>query len=118
MDIAGIYLRNIRGLRKLDLPIIDEKGQTRLRTLLIGKNGTAKTTILRCIAIGLADVEEANTLIAEIYTGDLVTKGAKEGEIRLELVDRLGNTKTTTKVISTRDDVEVIHSKHEENGEG
>ena len=114
MYISRIHLRNIRGIKDLDLPIIDEKGKTRLQTLFIGKNGTAKTTILRCIAIGLADTEEANTLIAETSTGAFVSNGAREGEIILELTDHVGRTTTNSKVIMPREDGEVIRTQGEE----
>lgn len=94
MYIASIRLENIRGFRELDL---DLHGQPRLRTLIIGKNGTCKTTVLRAIALGLCDISDANALLAEPI-GGLVSDGAEEGRIQILLAG--GSSKLTTRIRS------------------
>jgi hypothetical protein len=64
-EITRIELRRIRGFRELDLDLRTSDGQPRKRTLIIGKNGTCKTSLLRAIVIGLADTPDANRLISE-----------------------------------------------------
>ena len=63
--ITRIHLSNIRGFRELDLSFTKED-KPRLRTLIIGKNGTCKTTLLRCIAVGLSEKEDGDALLADI----------------------------------------------------
>lgn len=50
-----VQLNNLRAFRELVLLVEAEDGAPRKRTLLIGKNGRCKSTLLRAIAIGLAD---------------------------------------------------------------
>ena len=52
MHISRVKLTNIRCFKELTITF--ENG--RMQAVLIGKNGTCKTTILRAMAIGLADL--------------------------------------------------------------
>jgi hypothetical protein len=81
-EVTRIQLRNIRGFRKLDLDLSGADAQPRRRTLIIGKNGTCKSSLLRAIAIGFADNTDASRLIAEPI-GGLVSEGAQEGTIEI-----------------------------------
>jgi len=103
MYITRIQLNNIRGFRKLDLRICDEKGNPRMRTAIIGMNGTCKTTLLRCIAMGLSGTADANALLAEPI-GQLITKNEKSASIKIELVG-LGDTKKPL-IVETKLEVE------------
>jgi hypothetical protein len=84
MYISRIRLKNLRGFRDLDLDFRGPDGRARMRTLIIGKNGTCKTTLLRAIALGLCDYSDANALMAEPI-GGLVSEGTNEGEIEILL---------------------------------
>lgn len=84
MYISRIRLTHIRGFRRLDLRICGEKGSPRMRTAIIGKNGTCKTTLLRCIAIGLCDRAQANSLLAEAI-GRLISEDSNTGTITIEI---------------------------------
>jgi PAS domain-containing protein len=84
MYISRIRLENIRGFRELDLDVLRPDGEPRRRTLIIGKNGTCKTTVLRAIALGLCDESAANALLAE-PTGDFVAAGTSVGVISIDL---------------------------------
>ena len=42
-----------------------EVRRPRMRTIVIGANGTGKTTLLRSIALGLADAKDSSGLLAE-----------------------------------------------------
>jgi len=86
MYISRIRLENIRGFRDLDLDLRGPDGKPRQRTLIIGKNGTCKTTVLRAIALGLCDLSAANALLAEPI-GDFVAAGSSLGVISLDLGD-------------------------------
>jgi hypothetical protein len=91
-EITRIQLRNIRGFRELDLNLRDLRDTAcppRRRTLIIGKNGTCKTSLLRAIAIGLAETTDANRLISEPI-GGLVSEDASNGSINLAGFDDAG----------------------------
>lgn len=95
MYISRIRLENIRGFRELDLDLRGPDGQPRQRTLIIGKNGTCKTTLLRAIALGLC--KDADALLAE-PVGDLLSE--ELGKVQIQLaVPELGpgvETEVTT----------------------
>ena len=97
MYISRIRLENIRGFREL---AIDLSGaRSRKRTLIIGKNGTCKTSVLRAIALGLCDVSDAATLITEPI-GEMTHRGVSKGVIEIVL-EGGGILKTST--LSGRD---------------
>ncbi|HEX6904708.1 MAG TPA: AAA family ATPase [Thermoanaerobaculia bacterium] len=81
MYISRIRLENIRGFRELEIDFSGTQGP-RKRTLIIGKNGTCKTTVLRAIALGICD--DANALISEPI-GSMIYKDSRVGQIRIEL---------------------------------
>ena len=83
--IIEIHLRNIRAFRRLDLVLTGAGGlKPRQRTLIIGKNGTCKSTILRAIAVGLADQTDASKLISEPI-GGFVSQHKHEGGVTVDL---------------------------------
>jgi len=85
MQISRIRLRNIRAFREMDLDLRDKGGSPRLRTLIIGRNGTCKTTLLRSIVLGLCDATDATALLKE-HIGGMVSEGARLGEIEIEMM--------------------------------
>ena len=60
-----------------------------MNTTIIGKNGTNKTTLLRCIVIGLCDRAQANALLAE-DTGRIISEDSKRATITIELSSKRG----------------------------
>jgi len=105
VEITRIHLRNIRGFRELDLDL-SSQGVPRKRTLIIGKNGTCKSTILRAIAIGLADITDASKLISEPI-GGLVSEGQAQGEIKIDAI-MAAEQFTFTKIIERAGDKESV----------
>ena len=59
-------------------------------TVLIGKNGTGKSSVLRAIVLGLASEFEATALLAEPFGRPFVTVGEQRGTVEIQLVDRAG----------------------------
>lgn len=76
--IAEVSLKNIRGFRdfKLSFPMTGDPS----RTVIIGKNGTGKTTLLRAITLGLCDIGDAGALTAEPI-GSLLRQSSERAEI-------------------------------------
>lgn len=79
MYISHIRLENIRGFPELEIDLSSNR-----RTLIIGKNGTCKTSVLRAIALGLCDSGDANALISEPI-GAMIYKDSRVGQIRVDL---------------------------------
>lgn len=76
-----LQLENIRGFVSLDLEL---DSPPRRQSVVIGRNGTCKTSVLRCIALALAGVKDAPALLS-FPNGRWVTDGEKEGLVRLYL---------------------------------
>ncbi|NJL27017.1 MAG: AAA family ATPase [Thermoanaerobaculia bacterium] len=87
--LKRIELENIRAFRHLVLELGEASVQPQMQTVVIGRNGTCKTTLLRSIALGLATEGDAAALLS-LPNGRWITEGEKEGSIRLwiELADR------------------------------
>ena len=60
-----------------------------MTTLFIGENGTGKTTLLRAIAVGIADEKDASGLLSESI-GSLVSEGNSKARISITICDRSG----------------------------
>ena len=60
-------------------------------TLLLGNNGTGKTSLLRCIAMCLCDETGASGLLTEL-SGNIIRNGCKKAEIELQLVSAIEPT--------------------------
>jgi len=101
MYIRRVRLINIRCFKKLNLEFGCPEDGCRV-VLLLGPNGTGKTTILRCIAIGLSDETGAAGLLSELE-GDIVRDGAKLGVIEIDLLDADGRVFTLRTEISHED---------------
>lgn len=115
--IYHISMRNVRSFGDdpgLDLTIGSggaESNTPRLHTILIGENGTGKTTLLRAIAVGLADEKDTAGLLAE-PTGQFVAEGASEATIKIELRESGGEAKhKLTTVISSENGQDVLKTK-------
>ena len=84
MFLEHLYLRNIRSIRELDLSLTDDRGKPRQWTVLLGENGTGKSTILRSIALLLAGSDALPSLIGE-SPDSWIRFGADSAEIRAVL---------------------------------
>ena len=77
-------------------------------TLLLGDNGTGKTSLLRCIAMCLCDETGASGLLTEL-SGNVIREGCNSAEIELQLVSATEPTssyKITTTLYKTDSNTE------------
>jgi len=109
--IREITLTRIRGFQEITVDLGDPS-ECRLHTILIGKNGTCKTSFLRALAIGLADSKDASGLLAE-DNGSLIAEDQEDCSIEIKLSD--GTELTTTLGLDDGQDVLLDKSEEAEN---
>ena len=89
MYVQRIHLSHVCGIDELTLDLT-ERQQDRRCTVLIGQNGTGKSTVLRAVALGLASESDAIALLAEPFGSPFVSTDHSHGTIKLTLVDQHG----------------------------
>lgn len=82
MRIARIEIENIRCFEHVEIDLT-AGGETAAWSLILGDNGTGKSTLLQCVALGLAPAPVAEALLQEA-TNNWLRWGADFGRIRLE----------------------------------
>jgi AAA domain, putative AbiEii toxin, Type IV TA system/AAA domain len=99
--ITGLRLTNVRGFRELDVRMATAGDPTTPRpiTLVIGKNGTNKSTLLRAIALCLADPTEASSMLSQPL-GSMVRAGAEVATIEMDVVSPEGVTTTLRREVA------------------
>ena len=83
MYISSIKIENIRCFENVELNF-NSKKQISKWVVFLGDNGVGKTTLLRCIAMGMNDEASTTGLLQELY-GDWLRKGTDEGSIKIVL---------------------------------
>ena len=86
MKVAQLRLHNFKGIRELDISFEDEGGRIRPLTLLLGDNGSGKTTALQAIALILSLASRRTAEPTELdWPGFLAERVSSQGETRVEL---------------------------------
>lgn len=115
MYLKTLHIENIRSIKKLSLDFTSATDVRRC-VLILGNNGVGKTTILRCIALGLCNDTSASALLSELAVGDLKRHESKRDPlIRLTLTTPDGNDvtiETTLKKTVSGLEVNVDAPKH------
>jgi hypothetical protein len=83
MYIRKVTLKNIRGFSDFTLEFPFNRDEGPRRSLILGRNGTCKTTLLRAIGIGLSDDHGARALL-EVPTGGFIRTNSEKASINLE----------------------------------
>ena len=111
MYVSRVSLQNVRSFRQLDLDFSKRSLSSRLlHTVLIGANGTGKTTLLRAIAVGVADRKDTNGLLAE-PTGQFVGDSNKEAIIEIEIQQPGRANQTINTIIKSDSGQDVLVEK-------
>lgn len=106
MYIKRLFLKNVRCCGELNLEF-DKLGKS---ILLCGENGDGKSTVLRCIAMGLCDETSAAGLLREL-PGDFVKRGRKtEAEGASILVELIDNSNKKYEIITKIKSLEAFES--------
>jgi tetratricopeptide (TPR) repeat protein len=81
--VDNIEIKNIRPFESLTLQLSDSSGFP-FSNIILGENAAGKSTLLRCIAVGLCNEPDATALLTRM-PGEFIRKGAQEGFIRIGL---------------------------------
>ena len=117
MKVSKLRLKNIKCFKEVEIPFEDENGNIKDCNLIVGDNGSGKTTVLRSLALGLCDQEGVSALLADIPGNGFLRRDENEGSIELFLKDTVGNQeyKIETKIKLSKDkEREVVSQKFDE----
>lgn len=92
MFLRALRIENIRSLRNLELSFSADGGGSRRWTLLIGENGSGKTTVLRAIGLIMAGSESLPDLLND--PASWITNGTQRGRIEADIVTTEGESRT------------------------
>ena len=106
MYIQRVHLQNICGIPDLSLDLSQSQipNQNPPSTIVIGRNGTGKSSILRAIVLGLASVSDAAALLTEQFGSPFVSVDRSSGSITLDTVDESGAIHKVGKTIERSED--------------
>jgi predicted ATP-binding protein involved in virulence len=94
MFLRSLYLENIRSIGELEISFETENAENRKWTILLGENGTGKSTILRAAALLLAG---SDSLPALLRTPEIwVRNGKKSGRIEGVITTAEGDSRKVT----------------------
>ena len=83
--ITRVEIENIRCFGQVQVNFRSGKGASAsLITTILGNNGTGKSTLLRCLALGLCSESDAVSLMKRL-PGNMIREGHDEGTIKIEL---------------------------------
>ena len=94
--LSKVSLRNIKCLpEEVTLTIPTPSAERPSWTLVLGDNGTGKSSILRCIAISLCDDIAAPALLSELPS-NMIRTGQERAEIEVQLKSTQANPREVT----------------------
>jgi energy-coupling factor transporter ATP-binding protein EcfA2 len=86
--VTRLELQNIRAFETLAIDFQNlgsESVQARMLSVIIGRNGTCKSTLLRCLALAMCSVSDANALLSQ-PNAQIVRYGMDSASITLHFV--------------------------------
>lgn len=84
MFLRKLKIQNVRSIEQLELSFLDGEDSTRKWTLLLGENGTGKSSVLRSIGLVMAGSEALSDLL--VNTDSWIRVGKQECTIEAELI--------------------------------
>ncbi len=112
MALRRLHVENVRSIRHVDVDFSGENGP-RQWSILLGENGTGKTTILRCVSLVLA----GSDALAELFfaPGSWIRNGEKAARIEAEFTTRRGELRKSVLEWSVDDSVSTVLRRNEKN---
>lgn len=112
MALRRLRVNNVRSIKEIDVDFSAEEGD-RAWSILLGENGTGKTTILRCVALALAGSDALAELL--IAPSSWVRNGETSARIEAEFTTRRGEPRKAAIEWSKDDSVSMVIRKNEKN---
>lgn len=108
MFLRRVTLENVRSIEYLDLPISERAGSEdgRRWTLLLGENGTGKSTVLKAIALATAGSNALVELIGD--PSDWIRLGCDRARIHVEFVTADGADRSAELVLNREDSIRAV----------
>lgn len=88
MFLRSLTVKNLRSIGELSIDFDDATGATRKQTLLLGQNGTGKSSLLKAVALITAGSNALGELLG--HTNDWIRNGADFCEIQALFVTKEG----------------------------
>jgi energy-coupling factor transporter ATP-binding protein EcfA2 len=87
MQLTHLHIQNFKGIAQLDIPFLEEgTTQPRPLTMLLGDNGSGKTTVLQAISLTLSLATRQTTEPSKFgWTGFMAERVSSRGPTRVEL---------------------------------
>ena len=107
LTLTSLRLKNSRKFRDVTIDLHPELN------LFCGRNGTGKSTILRCLALALCHEADTAAILADV-PGDLVSVSEEQGEIEVTALDQEQQTVSFRVEFKRSSDRDVLaeQSKH------
>jgi predicted ATP-binding protein involved in virulence len=112
MPLRKLVIENVRSIEHVEIDF-STPDDSRKWTVLLGENGTGKTTILRCAALVLAGSDALGELLKE--PGTWVRNGAEAASITADFTTRDGELRQASLAWSSQDSRATIVRKNEAN---
>ncbi|PHR19481.1 MAG: chromosome segregation protein SMC [Sphingopyxis sp.] len=112
MFLERVKIENIRSLRSVEIDMTDSETDKSVRkwTLLVGENGTGKSTILKCIGLILGGSEALPHILGN--PSQWVRHGEQQGKISATLRTSDWEERKLEFVINADDNVRTIYSNN------
>ncbi len=112
--ISKIEIENVRCFESIKINLYQERKYVRW-SMLLGDNAVGKTTLLRCIVLGLCNESDTVTLM-QSNPGGFLRKGTKEGCITIHLLEDNESKRPKKYIITTHitqnlDESETVRKK-------
>jgi DNA repair exonuclease SbcCD ATPase subunit len=92
MFLQRLTLSNVKSFKELEIVLTQENGNTRAWTLILGENGTGKSTILKSAALLLAGSDALPELL--VRPDDWIRLGASSCSLHADIVTAEGEERT------------------------
>ncbi len=112
MPLRRLRVENVRSLRSVDIDFSSQDAN-RQWTVLLGENGTGKSTLLRCIALAMAGSDAVAELFRE--PSAWVRNGETHASVDLEFAPRGGELRRSRLEWSVTDSISTVLRRNERN---
>lgn len=112
MPLRRLRVENVRSIHEVEIDF-SASDAARQWTVLLGENGTGKSTLLRCIALAMAGSDALGELFRE--PSSWVRNGETRARIDLEFTPKSGDLRRSRIEWSRKDSISTVVRRNEQN---